>query len=239
MITFSQTFCQLPPKSTGTFVTGSNISIFNNPNYSYFSSDTKSNLVKYENIEGSPYIDNSVGANKLLPICKFYSPEFEYMETALARYNAYTDNIEVSLLEDGVNYYLLRKKLNFLYIMLGQKIYRAYEFDNKIGYFVILSKNDKGKCVLLKKERVSFKKEEKAENSFVTSSSNRFEKLKDIFYFKFAEGLVKIPKNKKQFYSLFKNKKDDIKIFTESNRLKIAKNKDLLKISEYYETLFN
>jgi hypothetical protein len=237
LLVFSDSFCQVPNQSSGQVITGSNISIFDNLNSSNLSLESNSGTLRYENIEGSPYIDNAVGANKNLPIGKFYTHEFEFMETALARYNAFTDNIEVSLLEDGVDYYLLIKKPNFLYIILGEKTYRAYEINGILGFFVLLSGDDKQHCVLLKKETIAFIKEEKASSSFVSGTPNSFKRMKDVYYFKLNNEFVEIPRKKKLFYSLFKEKNNIIKSYITSNNLKITKEEDLLKVANYYNSL--
>lgn len=239
LLIFSNSIGQIPTQGSGQVITGSNVSIFDNLNSSNLSLESNPKTLTYEHIEGSPYIDNAVGANKNLPIGKFYTPEFEYMETALARYNAFTDNMEVSLLEDGVDYYLLKKKSNFLYIILGEKTYRAYEMNGTIGFFVILSKDDTQKCTLLKKESVSFIKEKKAASSFVNGTPNSFRRMRDIFYFKIDKTLVEIPRRKKQFYALFTEKKNPIKDYIASNNLKITSQEDLLKIANYYNSLSN
>lgn len=237
LFTFFQSFCQLPARSSGTVTTGSNISFLDNNRFSEYTFGSRNKVLKYENIEGSPYIDNNSGANNNLPIGKFYTSEFEYISTALARYNAYTDNMEVSLLDDGVDYYLLKKEQDFFYVILKKKTYRAYKYLNGLGYFVILSKDDKKKCTLLKKERVVFKKEEKAKNSFETSKPDSFKKMRDSYFFKFDNTVIKVPKKKKLFYKLFEEKGDKIKNYIETYRLKINKEKDLLKITGYYNSL--
>ncbi len=235
---YSNSFSQLPARSSGQVVSGSNVSVFfNNPNFSYLSSETKEDVIKYENIEGSPYIDNYSGASNTIPIGKFYSPQMEYIETALARYNAYTDEMEVSLLEDGVDYYLLKKEEGFLYIVLGEKTYRAYLYNNKPGFYVILSPDDTRKCVLLKKERIVFEKERKASSTFVSGTPDSFKRIRDVYYFKIDETLIEVPKKKKIFYNIFRERKNEVKKFVESNRLKINKEEDLIKISEYFNSL--
>jgi len=235
----SLAYCQVPQQGSGQVATGSNISIFDNLDMSKISVERKSKVIEYKNIEGSPYVDNNSGANKNFPIGKFYSPELEYIETALARYNAYTDDIEVSLLEDGVDYFFLRKETDFLYIVLGETTYRAYEQNGELGFFVILSRNDTQKCTLLKKQRVVFNKEEKATSSFVTGKPDSFKKMKDTFFFKFENEIKEIPKKKKLIYSLFGEKQTEMKKYIESNRFKTSKDADLIKIAAYYNTLFN
>ena len=239
LFTISQTFSQLPARSSGTVSTGSNVTFLDNNRFSEFTFDSRNKVLKYENIDGTPYIDNNSGANNNLPIGKFYSADFEYISTALARYNAYTDDMEVSVLEDGVDYYLLKKRENFFYIVLKKKTYRAYQHKNKVGFYVILSKDDQSKCTLLKKERIIFKKAEKAQTSFENSKPERFEKKRDAYYFKFENRLIEIPRNKKAFYALFSEKKDEMKRHIQDSRLKINSEKDLLKIAAYYNALFN
>ena len=239
LFTFSQSFSQLPPRSSGSVSTGSNVSVFDNNRFSEYTFDSRNKVLKYENIEGSPYINNNSGANNNLPIGKFYSTDFEYISTALARYNAYTDDMEVSMLEDGVDYYLLKKQEDFFYIILKKKTYRAYRHKNKLGFYVILSKDDKSKCTLLKKERIVFKKAEKPQNSFETSKPESFKKVRDTYYFKFENRLIEIPKKRKAFYGLFSENKDEMKRHIEANRLKMNSEKDLLKIAAHYNTLFN
>ncbi|PKA82759.1 hypothetical protein ATE92_0896 [Ulvibacter sp. MAR_2010_11] len=236
LLIFSKPFCQLPERSSGQVVTGSNMSIFNDPNFTMPSNSAGPAVLKYQEIEGTPYIDNSSETNAV-PIGKFYSPDFEYIETALARYNAYTDNMEVSLLEDGIDYYYLRKKPDYLYIVLGKKTYRAYNVDGSYKFFVILSENDTQKCTLLKKETIEFMKAEKASSSFVTDTPNSFKRVRDVYYFKMGHRLLEIPKNKKSFYGLFNEKKNAVRSYIETNRLKINDEEDLIKISNYYNTL--
>ncbi len=129
---FWQSHCQTAPQSEPLVASGWGTSIFGSGNHSNISSVPKSRDIKYEHIEGSPYIDNNSGANKNIPIDKFYTASNEYLETALARYNAYTDDMEVSLLNDGLDYYFLKKKPKSFYIMLGKITYRAYEFNTDV-----------------------------------------------------------------------------------------------------------
>ena len=229
---------QLPTQSSGSAVTGSNIDVFDTNRFSISAMQkaSKSEL-SYDDIEGTPYIDNNTGAANNLPLGKFYTPNFEYLETALARYNAYTDKIEVSPLDDGVDYYFLKKEPDFLYVVLKDKKYRAYQHENGIGYFVIVSDDDKRSCTLLKKETVTFRKAKKAESSFVTGTPDSFQRRKDMYYLKLDATIVEIPRRKKDFYELFGKQKEAIKNYVENYKLKWNDEEDLLKISNYYNTL--
>ncbi len=238
--TFFFTLCFLLSfsKSIGQVI-GDNLSVFDPRNMSVVLYNSNSTEYNGSAIEGSPYINNNIDADHNLPIAKFYSPDFKHIETALARYNAFTDDIVVSLLNDGVNYSYLRKKPNFFYIMLGKTTYRAYEFKNDLNFFVIVSKNDKEKCSLLKKEKIVFKKEEKASSSFVTGTPSKYRRLKDIYYFKLESSIKEIPKKKKQLHNLFGEKNSEMKEFIKATKLNLSKEEDLLRISEYYNSLLD
>jgi hypothetical protein len=193
--------------------------------------------LSYDDIEGTPYIDNNSGAENNLPLGKLYTPEMEYITTALIRYNAYTDTMEASPLEDGVDYFLLKKEANFVYLVLKKKTYRAYIHEGTLGYFVILSEEDKGPCTLLKKEKVAFKKAEHPRNSSIPPTPSSFRRLADVLYFKFDTQLVEIPRQKKKFYTLFGQHAEAIKTYVAEHGLKITDTEDLLLVAGYYNGL--
>ncbi len=225
-------------KSVGQVI-GDNLTVFDPKNMSvvlYKSNSIESND---STVEGSPYINNNPGADNNLPIAKFYSTDFKYIETALARYNAYTGDMEISLADDGLDYYYLKKRPNSFYILLGKTTYRAYEFKNGINFFVIVSKSDKEKCGLLKKETIVFKKGEKASSSFVTGTPDNFRRLKDVYYFKLESSIKEIPKKKKQLHNIFAEKNSEMKEYIDATKLKLSNEEDLLRISEYYNSLFD
>lgn len=230
-------YCQTLTKDPGTIINSSNITFISGNHLpdSFLESDNR--VLSYSDIEGSPYIDNFSGANNNLPIGKFYSVNLEYINTAFIRYNAYTNDMEVSKMEDGVDYYLLKKIENSFYIVLKKKTYRAYKYNKGLGYFVILSENDNDQCTLLMKEEIVFKKGEKPQSSFLSDTENRFQKLKNVLYFKLNNTIIEIPKKKKAFYAIFGEKKKTMVAFIESEKLKINKEKNLLAIATYYNSL--
>ncbi len=197
----------------------------------------KRGALTYEEIEGSPYIDNFSGADQNLPLGKLYTADMTYITTALVRYNAYTDDMEVSLLEDGVDYYLLKKQPDFLYVVLKDKKYRAFEYEGVLSFFVILSEDDKQACTLLKKEKVVFVQAEKPKSSFVTATAASFKRLRDVYFLKIGDKLYEVPKKKKLFYSLFKGKEEAVKKYMEANQLKHTREQDLLQLVRQYDKL--
>ncbi|KAA3625437.1 MAG: hypothetical protein DWP94_00885 [Flavobacterium sp.] len=197
----------------------------------------KRGTLTYEEIEGTPYIDNFSGADNNLPLGKLYTADMTYITTALVRYNAYTDDMEVSLLEDGVDYYLLKKQPDFLYVVLKDKKYRAFQYQEVSSFFVILSEDDTQACTLLKKEKVVFVKAEKPKSSFVTATAASFKRLRDTYFLKLGDKLYEVPKKKKLFYALFEGKEEAVKAYMNANQLKHTREKDLLQLARHYNNL--
>nr|WP_321221692.1 hypothetical protein [uncultured Psychroserpens sp.] len=236
---FVTIFCQTPTKDSGEIISGSNIGYIGGNHLPDDFLSSNNEVLYYKDVLGTPYINNYSGADNNLPIGKVYSKDLKYITTAFIRYNAYTDNMEVSKMEDGVDYYLLKKKENFLYIILKKKTYKAFKYEKGIGYFVILSENDKNQCTLLLKEEINYKRGEKSRSSFLSDTEDRFQKLKDILFIKLNNDVIKLPKKKKDFYNLFGKNKQAIVEYMQSKKLKFNNENDLILIVDYFNTLSN
>ena len=138
-------------------------------------------LDTYKDVEGSPFIENYTGERTNIPLGKIYDANREVLGAAFIMYNAYTDQMEISAIEDAINFYILKKESNSFYIKLQDKFYRAYVFDYKLGYFLILSENDDQACTLLKKEKVVFIKGSKEGVSLVKGEPSSFKRIKDSY----------------------------------------------------------
>lgn len=235
-------FSQGLNRDSGQIASNSNIGFISGDHLpdSFLKSDKK--VIEYKNIEGSPYVNNNSGTKDQLPIGKIYTEQYEYIGTSFVRYNAYTDHMEVSLVDDGVDYYHLEKKPDFLYVVLRKKKYRAYEYkkvtSTTIGYFVILSETDTSNCTFLKKEKVLFKKETAPESSFLSATPAHFTRTKDTYHLKFSDGkLVGIPKKNKDFILLFSKHRDKVKAYITDHKLKVKNTEHVLKIVNYFNSL--
>jgi len=197
--------------------------------------------IKYKHINGTPYINNKQELKYDIPIGKLFTSRNEYVNTFFMRYNAFNDNIELSLIDDGINYYLLEKKPNSWYLTLGANKYRAYQYILKkemtVGFFVILSESDTLNYSLLKKEKVIFKDETKEKSSFVSYTPAEFKKGKSAYYLKVEEKLSKVPRKQKDFLKLFHQKKEELKAFIKKNKYSIPDESDLIAIISYYNTI--
>lgn len=192
---------------------------------------------EYIDVQGSPYIDNFSSSGKNIPLGKVYDIHMNLLGTAFIVYNAYTDEMEISAIEDSVNFYRFKKESNSYYIKLYDKLYRAYVSDYQINYFIILSKNDRDYCTLLKKEKVLFIKNNEQNVSLVKKEPANFRRIRDSYFLKLGDFVIKIPSGKSNFFSLFKEKSALIKEFVSQNKLKIRAEKDLLLIVDYYNSI--
>ena len=240
--TIFYSYGQAPVQSDGRQITnGSNVGFFRGDHLpdSFLKSGNKT--INYKDINGTPYTDNKQKTIHGIPSGKLLDSEFKLINTLFIRYNAFSDNIELSKIDDGIDYYLLKKKVDAWYIVLGENKYRAYNYyiDGKslIGFFVIISNDDKKYCSLLKKEKVTFKNEVVGQNAFVTPSPSHFSNVKDIYYIKIGKAVNEIPKKEKNFIKLFLTKKEELKKHLIENKYKLNKEKDLLAIIKYYNSL--
>ena len=208
-------FCQIGSQTPGNITSGSNFGFIqgNHLPDSFLKSNNKT--FSYKDINGTPYIVDKKELVRGIPTGKLYTSDFELINTLFIRYNAFADNMEISKIDDGIDYYLLKKKSNAWYIVLGNNKYRAYNYPSenqqRIGFFVIVSENDTGYCALLKKEKVIFKNAKAEQNAFITSSGPSFVKTKGVYFIKIGDALSKIPKKKKDFVNLFIINKDLLK----------------------------
>ena len=235
--TCTLSYGQVVTRDEGRLFIGSNFNFYENIKISntLFSTDDKK-IIRYADIDGSPYIDNHSAFGKI------YDANFNFLGTAYVRYNAYTDDIEIAIDTNGVDYYLVKKKPNFLYFELNGQTYRAFEyFDGSIktvGYFSILNGKDQDKCTILKKEKVIFKDEKKPENSFLTATPPKFIRQKDKFFIKIENQILEIPKRNKDLLNLFTEKRKEVEAYIISNKIKTDDENGLIELLTYYNSLF-
>jgi len=240
--TFFYSYGQVSLQSDGRQITnGSNVGFFrgNHLPDSFLKSGNKT--INYKDINGTPYTDNKQKMIHGIASGKLYDSEFKLLNTLFIRYNAFTDNIELSKIDDGIDYFLLKKKVDAWYINLGENMYRAYNYslenEQKIGFFVIISKDDSKYCTLLKKEKVIFKDAVAQQNAFITASPASFRRASDTYFIKIGNSVNLIPKKKKDFLQLFLLKKELLKKHLDANKYKLTKEKDLITIINYYNSI--
>ena len=171
--------------------------------------------IKYTDIKGSP----------------FYKKEFSQARAEEsqvifgARYNSFLDTIEI---QSGLDIYEVDKEKPL------KNIYFIYTNENLIsvpnsGYFFEVVK---GKYKLLRKEKTEFFPETPSNNPIIPSTPARFDALKPTYYILTESGdLVKIGKEESIIVnSLDADKREGVKSFIKSNKIKLHKEEDLKKL---------
>ncbi len=181
-------------------------------------------------VKGSPYI-NEIFIDGTVTL---------HNDSSIAvplNYNAFIDAFE--FLKDSTRY-ILTNNFSFKRIELKEKsfYYKLYkDKSNKelYGYFeLIVDGNNR----LFKKHKVDFKEPEPAETPLHLEKTARFSELYETYYLEINNALV-VFNNKTNNSSLkyFEGCKDKIKIFIKENDLSFKKEKDLIQILEYINSI--
>lgn len=178
------------------------------------------------NVKGSPFIQKdlqnvTIQGNKLK-----------------ARYNANQDYMELE--KEGKTVFFM-PAIEYRYEVVFTDLnvsYRAFEHEKlKYTFFRILANKDK--AYLLCKEFVKLKPEVKPKSNFEVYKPAKFERKKDVFFFKFKDNdrVVELPTKKSKFAKVFGNNASKIKSFLKKERINLKKEKDLIKVFNYYSSL--
>lgn len=181
---------------------------------------TPKGRLTYADIRGNAYYN---------PV--FMSAKVENATTLMnVRYNTYTDAIEI--LNDG-SIYVLPKNQKYSKITYANSPVTFVYLDSgemKGYYFEVVS----GKSRLLKKLKTDFRPEVPAVNSFTSAIPAKFENAKPIYYIENNNNqFIKVPKNTDDLINQFTENKSEIAAFIKSNKLKINKEEDLIRLTQF------
>lgn len=186
---------------------------------------------KQGNLVGSLYINKKFSLAKVADINNYL----------LLRYDAYSDEMELKIHENKINYMLKPLGMSIIF-KNNQKMYKVYDYLNKTnretvkGFFIVLVQGDE--ISLLAQEKIKFHEEKLAQSGYDKYIPPTFKRTPDTFYIGFKNHTTKlVPKKKKEFISLFSTKKKKIEKFIKSGKLNIKKKNDLIKIFKYYNTI--
>lgn len=192
----------------------------------------RGNDINLSDIEGTPYLNEEFQLGSILPLNKKFP----------VRYNALNDLFEVKQDNDSI---LTLNQSNTNYIIkLNNQSFKSFKYytspsDEKYGYFAILTEKDS--INLLKKMSKSFVKEQKAANSYSSSKPAHFTKDPKVTYFillNTSNTIKEVSANKKSFFAILPDKKDELKKYLSKNRLSLKKEEDLITFIEYINTLY-
>ncbi|APG65543.1 hypothetical protein LPB136_09305 [Tenacibaculum todarodis] len=162
-----------------------------------------------------------------------------YKETDLkARYNAHQDYFEV-LRKGQTKYFTVKSPLKLTFVYTN-KVYAAFnksENQNEKTFYVIKHEDPSFKILL--KENILLKEEVEAKTGYGSYTPPTFKRKKDTNFVKFknSDEVIEIPTKTKKFLEIVSNKSKEVKTFIKKNKLKLKKEKDLIKIFKYYTSL--
>jgi len=184
-------------------------------------------------IQGTPYINEDFSPARV---------SAQNTKILNVRYNAVTDEIEVETDKNSiqaVNKHIKNIAVTFL---KDNKSYQAINYINKEGndtrgYFICLT-NSNSPIRLLLKESKKFIKRKPAKTGYQTDKPAQFKRLDDEYYIVInEENAQKIPKKVKNLSKQFPNNTNEINNYIKSNKIKISKKVDLIKLTNFLNTL--
>lgn len=184
---------------------------------------------KKKNILGTPY-----DVDKYMP-AKISGVN----ETAMVRYNAYSDNIEVEVEDKS---YTLPKKDEYNQITfigtnttISLKSYTDSKGINTYSYLYEIANNTKSKVFL--KKQVILTPEKEPISSYDSYVPAKYNKAIDEYYFEINDQIKFMPKSKKDLIAMFPNKKSEIQAYLKQNKVSFKDESDIIKLAEFLGSL--
>ncbi|MEM6684238.1 MAG: hypothetical protein AAF617_00470 [Bacteroidota bacterium] len=187
--------------------------------------------IDWSNAKGSPYLYEEYKLARFSVSDKNYG-------NILMRFNTYTNEIELKPTAEGEEVGALMK-LDDSKITFGNETLQLFSYtdedgDAQKGYFLVLN-TAKNMQLLLRKKCV-FSPNEKAMTANQADRAAKFTQY-DYFYIVKDGTPVAVSPKKKSVVNIFPDKKDEIKTFIKSEKLKLKKQQDFAKLIDYIATL--
>lgn len=180
-----------------------------------------------EKAKGSPYLIEDFKEASIIG----------FEGTYFVRYNANAEKMEVRIADKvrvvpTTNIKAVNIKKSYVNV---KKTYHPLSFEaNKTSFGLLIWADDKGNA-LYAREYVAFFPLKKAASSYGKDSPARYERAKDRYYIKMADGDVKeLVSKKKKFFSALSGKEKEVEAFVKKQKLRIDKEGDLKRIMAFY-----
>ncbi|WP_374441656.1 hypothetical protein [Epilithonimonas sp.] len=178
-------------------------------------------VLKYSDIQGNPFYKNGFSNARV----------GDTGTTLPVRYNIFKDSFEV-LNENDI--YAIPKDnsfAKFVFVSSNEKFILEKDNEGFAGYFLVLTE---GKNKLLKKFAVKFNPEVPAPNTMIPGTPAKFETLKPVYFIKTEDDIIKLTKKSDDLINaLPSDKKDAVKDFIKSNKIKMTEELDLIKLVNF------
>ncbi|AXG68366.1 hypothetical protein KORDIASMS9_00581 [Kordia sp. SMS9] len=189
--------------------------------------------IDWENVKGSPYLHEEY------KLAKFYVANKSY-GNIMMRFNTYTDEVELMPEEiDGEIGALM--KIDGSRVAFGNKMLKLLSYTDEDGnadkgYFLVLNSADN--LNLLLKKKCIFSPNEKALTANQADRKAKFTQYDYYYILKDGTPIAVTPK-KKSITSIFPDKKNEIKEYIKSEKLKLKKQEDFAKLVDYIASISN
>lgn len=177
--------------------------------------------LSYDEIQGTPYLD------KTFSQARFIIADKDNIETAPARYNTYSDNIEFKRGDEVLALLSDNPFIRIEFPDTNQALVKISIADDLKGYFFEIVR---GKNSLYKKVKTKFNDFVPAANSYAMDRPANFNILNPTYYIKTEKGFIKHPNNKKEIIEQLPEKKETLNIFFKENKIRFDKEEDLKKL---------
>lgn len=181
------------------------------------------------NIKGSPYITDEFNLAKISNSTnQIYS----------VKYNGFLDEFEMQGKDNEI--YAINKNeskdliITFINTKKKYQIFNYFNEENdlELGYFIHI--NSQNPIKLLKKERIIFISEKKSSTGYDRAQPAEYKRSKDKYYIKVKDlEAVLLPSNKKKLVILFPTFEKKILTFIKTEKIKLKKETDLMKLINY------
>lgn len=172
-------------------------------------------VLNYSDIQGIPYMHSDYQKAKI----------GEYTGFILARYNAYTDEVEVKLDEKVQSLPKEEIYSPIKFLDYNEKLIYIFSNEHKEYYYVLSDGNVK----LLRRNVVIFVDEQSAQTSYADAQPAKFQNLKPAYFLYKESKLIPIRKEN-DLIQFFPN--INLKSIIKDNKIKLNTEKDLIKLAQ-------
>lgn len=183
--------------------------------YSKVNSTASGKVLDYSDIQGTPYLHANYQKSKI----------GNFADVIFARYNAYTDEVEIKL-DEKIHTLPTEKNLSPIRFIESNEKMIYIDDDGQKGYYYILSD---GNVKLLRKNVVKFIDEEPAQTSYKSVKPAKFQGLKPNYFLYQDSKLIPIRKES-ELIQLFPDK--NLKSIIKDKKIKLNTEKDLITLAQ-------
>jgi len=185
---------------------------------------------QFEAIKDEAYV------NPLFVPGKIFQGDQLIRDNVLMRFNAYADEIEIKKNSTATNFSALVKDPD-IFVKIANDVYVLVPFRGSNangGYFNVLS--DGKTYDLYKKTTAVYREPRKARTTYDSDIPPSFDKTTTYYLVKDGT-FLEMPNRKSKLLNMMSQKKDEIKDYIKQNKLDLDKEKDLIDVISYFDSL--